>query len=158
MEVTIIRFNRPLLIRTGRCKGDYLYQPVYGFLIPEYCLDDEQDIEGYVGYLACLHDWSNGGTSFTMNYEVENKPLLEDWNGGVHLKSDAWTRRMGKECIKKLELSYVELTIEVDQDTLEENISEDNLIICDFPHFFMESTLKGYSSLCEETPDDELPF
>ena len=64
MEVKIVRFSRPLLIRVSRHNDDYFYQTIYGFWLPDK-VDitdpyDEMRVEQYMGYLAGLHFWSSG--------------------------------------------------------------------------------------------------
>jgi hypothetical protein len=138
MEVTIVRFSRPLLINTAGCNSDFM-QPVYGFLIPEpaYSLDPDK-LHDYVGYLCGMHCYSNGDNYFTISYEERGVPDWVDKKGVVHLKQDAWLRKVQQKCIKKLNLSYSLVIVEMNEEDYDKYLNEENLIVDDDFYYDLE--------------------
>ena len=101
MLVSFVRFSRPLLIRTDQlCDGSYFYQTIYGFAQANEALEDQAiEIENYLGYLAGMHDWSNGGDNFTIIFDQNRIPNWLDQEGNRHIEKDDWMIRKGKQCV-----------------------------------------------------------
>ena len=161
MEVKLVRFSRPLLIRVGGYKDDYLYQTIYGFWLPKNNDPDPVILNQYVGYLCGLHNWASGGDYFTVSCEMRGVPDWVDKSGHTHTKMDNWMAKIGEKCRKKLGLSYVTLNVDVDEDDfLNKCINEDDLVVNEEFYYDIERYLK------EKTPSpksallvyDELPF
>ena len=155
MEVTIVRFNRPLLIRMDNGKRDPFFQTVYGFVINEDDVRvDHQRVDDYVGYLAGMHEFSNGSDWFSISYEFRGLPDWIDKKGKVHPKQDAWMKKVFQKSIQKLNLSYTLLHWDMDMDEYYDYLNEQNLIVDDI--FFYD--LVRYQPYYEAVPDDGLPF
>ncbi len=155
MEVTVVRLSRPLLLSDK--KGDeQLYKTIYGFVVKEKCDMTPDCIQDYVGYLAGLHCISNGDNFFTINYEFRGLPDWADKNGKVHIKQDGWLRSIQDKCIKKLNLTYDILSMDIEEDHLNSIINEDHLIVDE--SFYHD--IKGYLPEKEEPllENDDLPF
>ena len=157
MEVTVVRLNRPLLLTTDRNGEEHYYQTIYGSVVKERrCLLDPNCIKDYVGYLAGLHCISNGDNYFTISYELRGVPDWVDKEGNVHIKQDAWIRAMQEKCMKKLNLTYDILTLDIEEDDLNSVINEDNLIVDETFYYDMRWFLPE-----KEQPlwdEDDLPF
>lgn len=125
MERTIIRLSRPLLINTD----DNFYQTVFGFAYNG-SLDNEiiKDIDCYVGYLAGLSDWSNGGTMFSVANPISGYPFWIDKQGEIHNQIDAWMKGIFSRCRKKLNLTYDIIKLEIEEGYLDNCLNEDRLI------------------------------
>ena len=159
MEVSIVRLNRPLLIRMGR---DF-YQTVYGFLTKEEIPKEQlPKLDDYVGYLAALNEVSNGGDCFTVACEESGSvpiPFWVDKKGNVHTKQDAWMTRIIRKCRKKINLSYTIIHWDMDEDEYYDYVNEQNLIVDETFFYDLERYQpKGKGPLFEEVSDDELPF
>lgn len=157
MEVTIIRFNRPLLIKMEWQKTHY-YQTVYGFAVSKPISEIKSScVEQYVGYLAGLHDLSNGGNLFSISCELRGLPDWVDKNGTVHPKQDAWLDKIKKKCIKKLNLTYTLIPLEIDETDLNNYINEEHLIVDEVFYYDLERYLSEKEQSLMQT-QNELPF
>lgn len=135
MERTIIRLSRPLLINTD----DNFYQTVYGFVLKNN-LDREltKEIDLYVGYLAGLNDWSNGGTMFSVANPISGYPFWIDKQGEIHNQIDAWMKGIFSRCRKKLNLTYDIIRLEIDEGYLDNCLNEDRLIVDETFYYDLE--------------------
>lgn len=130
MEVKLVRFSRPLLLRVDNYKNDYLYKTIYGFWLPEDMDFDPVKIDHYVGYLCGLHDWSSGGDFFAVNSEWNGVYEWVDKRGYTHVSNDNWRQKIGEKCRKKLNLTYDIITVDVDGTSFfNECINEENFIV-----------------------------
>ena len=160
MEAKIVRFSRPLLIRTCTYKDDYLYQTIYGFWLPEKIdLTDPTDkmrMEQYMGYLCGLHCWSSGDDYFTIK-----DGRWVDEIGQVHTKQDEWITAIEIKCLLKLGITYDVVTVDVDEDEFRYCIlNEDMLVVNEEFYYDIERDLI-YDTPCGEmggSEDDDLPF
>ena len=112
MEVSFIKFSRPLLIQC--CETEY--QTIYGFVVNQH-LDEGvlSDIHGYCGYLSALHELSNGSSLFSVDAE-NGLPYWIDKKGEMHQKVDSWMEKIYNKCRKKLNLTYSITTLDVDEE------------------------------------------
>lgn len=135
METTIIRLSRPLLLRAD----DNFYQTVYGFGYKG-CLDNEnlKAIDDYVGYLAGLNVYANGGNMFTVSNNKDELPYWIDKQGDTHMKKDEWMKGIFKKCRKKLNLSYDIIRLEMDEDFLNSCLNEYELIVDETLYYDLE--------------------
>lgn len=157
MKVTAVRFSRPLLLQTNGNRDEPFYKTIFGFVVKEKRIYIDPDyIKDYVGYLAGLHCISNGDNYFTISSELRGLPDWADKTGQVHIKQDAWLRSVQEKCIKKLNLTYDILTIDLEEDDLNTFINEDNLIVDETFYF----DVKKYLSEKEDPlwENDDLPF
>lgn len=145
MGVTFIRFNRPLLLVTSTffqdSPEDNFYQPVYGFVVPAHMENFYHYIDKYVGYLAALHEVANGSRDFTISNERRGLPDWKDKNGRIHIKDDDWTAKIREKAVKKLNLDYDIITLNVDEDYYYDSINEANLIVDDRLYYDLEMYL-----------------
>ena len=167
MEVKIVRFSRPLLIRVNRYKDDYFYQTIYGFQLPDRVdLTDpiaKMRMEQYMGYLAGLHFWSSGFGPEDGFFTILGGRWVDE-TGGAHTKQDEWMTAMEIKCLLKLGLTYDVVTVDVDEDEFKHYVlNEDLLVVNEEFYYDIEKDLiydtpceKG--PLCTEDSDDELPF
>ena len=160
MEVSIVRLNRPLLIRMDKCSADPFFQTVYGFVINEDDVRvDHQRVDDYVGYLAGMHEFSNGSDWFSISYEFRGLPDWIDKKGKVHPKQDAWMKKVFMKSIQKLNLSYTLIHWYMDMDEYYDYLNEQNLIVDDTFFYDLEKyQQKGKTPFYEVVPDDGLPF
>ena len=162
MEVKIVRFSRPLLIRVCDYKNDYMYQTIYGFKLPE-SIDltdpiDTMRMEQYMGYLAGLHFWSSGlGTE--EGFLTMKDGRWVDENGEAHTKQDEWMTAMEIKCLLKLGLTYEVVTVDIDEDELNSIFNEERLVVNEEFYYDIEKDLI-YDTPCGEgaDSDDGLPF
>lgn len=108
---------------------DY-YHAVYGFVIKGKIDNQYDNLDCYVGYLASLHDVSNGGNYFSITFEKRGMPDWVDGRGHIHTVRDAWTDRIGRKCIRKLNLTYSLITLDLedaDEDYIN-TVVDDGLI------------------------------
>ena len=113
-------------------------------------------VKDYVGYLAGLHCISNGDNYFTSSYELRGVPDWADNKGTVHIKQDAWNRSIQEKCIKKLNLTYDILNVDIEEDDLNSIINENSLIVDETFYYDMKRFLPE-----KEQPlwdEDDLPF
>ena len=159
MEVSFVRLSRPLLLATDNYKEGFLYKTIYGFVIKESMKPVEPGLlDDYVGYLAGIHDYSNGGTDFTISYELRGVPDWADKKGNIHITQDAWTRRIQKKCIKKLNLTYDIINVDIEEEELS-NILYDGLIVDEGFYYYLErQQSQEREPFYEEIADDGLPF
>ena len=148
--VKTVRFSRPLLLVSSMYQNKNYYQTIYGFVIPEHLdLDDtgnQEKLEQYVGYLCSHSCWANGDNFFTFTTEERGIPdFVEKRTGKVHQKMDPWLIRMGKKCMKKLNLSYDIITGDIDEEDYSIYVNDFMFIVDNW--FFFEL----------EEPDDETP-
>lgn len=164
MEVKIVRFSRPLLIRVDKNKDDYLYQTIYGFWLPKQ-LDhtdpyDEMRMEQYIGYLAGLHFWSSGLGPEDGFFTIKDGRWV-DSEGGVHTKQDEWMTAMESKCLLKLGLNYDVVTVDVDEDEFRYTILNDDLLVVNEEFYYDIEKDLIYDTPCgegSEPEDDGLPF
>ena len=167
MEVKIVRFSRPLLIRVHRHNDDYYYQTIYGFWLPDK-VDitdpyDQMRLEQYMGYLAGLHFWSSGLGPEDGFFTIKDVRWVDE-NGEAHTKQDEWLTAMEIKCLLKLGLTYDVVTVEVDEDEFRSYVlNEDYLVVNEEFYNDIEKD-PIYDTPCETRPlctadsDDELPF
>ena len=149
MEATAVKFNRPLFIERAK---DY-FQTIYGIVVNgELSTINPDYLNDYVGYLAGMHCLSNGDNYFTISYEQRGVPDWADRNGKIHIKQDNWIRNIQKKCIQKLNLTYEIISLDIEEDELDNYLNEDNLILNDN---FLNELDNQQGSLGE---DDGLPF
>ena len=161
MEVKVVRFSRPILIRVCKFKDDYLYQTVYGFMLPEDSdLDDpiiQMRIEQYSGYLAGLHCWSSGDELFKMGKDYS----WIDETDTSHYRQDEWMILMELKCLEKLGLTYDVVTVEVDEEELNHYlVNEENMVVSEEFYYDLQRYKKD-DAPCEEVASseyDDLPF
>ena len=172
MEVKVVRFSRPLLIRTSWYNEDYQYQTIYGFWLPEHV--EPQDpigqmrMEQYIGYLCGLHCWSSGDGFFTIK-----DGRWTDETGTPHTKQDEWMTQMELKCMDKLGLTYEIVTVEVDEDEFRYYVLNEELLVVNEDFYYdierdliYDTPCGGGGSSEDETPgtcedplwDDGLPF
>ena len=167
MEVEIVRFSRPLLIRVCDYKNDYYYQTIYGFWFPDKGGQrdpiDVERLDSYIGYLAGLHIWSSGFGTEEGFFTIQGGRWVDE-TGEAHTKQDEWMTAMKIKCLLKLGLTYEIVTVDVDEDEFRHSvINEDLLVVNEEFYYDIEKDLiydtpceKG--PLCTEDSDDELPF
>lgn len=127
MKVSVVRFSRPILIMTDPSK----YETIYGFVV-DGPLEGERVydvIRGYVGYLCGLADYASGGSEFSICFFLNGLPNWVDDRGVMHLMADNWMDEIGSKCMKKLNLTYAIVQMEIDEDTYDECVDEEGLII-----------------------------
>lgn len=127
MEMTIVRFSRPLLLLADENE----YETIYGFI-----LDGDVDvkkikhqIDNYVNYLSGMHFWANGGDVFEVSYERSG--YIPDWidkEGFLHTIQEEWAKKIGRECVEKLHLTYCAFTADLDEDYCAKYL-DDGLIV-----------------------------
>ena len=151
MEVKVVRFSRPLLIRTSWYNDDYQYQTIYGFWLPEHVEPqdpiDKMRMEQYFGYLCGLHCWSSGDGFFTIK-----DGRWTDETGTPHTKQDEWMTQMEFKCMDKLGLTYEIVTVEVDEDEFRYYVLNEELLVVNEDFYY------DIESQEEDDQDDELPF
>lgn len=103
MKTTFVKLSRPLLIRDEMDGNRCVYKTCYGFEISHRYRKSNDAIRSYIGYLACLADWSNGG-----NYD--------------------WVHKTGEQCIKKFNLTFSVKTIFLSRELYEKSV-ENGVII-----------------------------
>ena len=151
MEAIAVKFNRPLLVERAK---DY-FQTIYGIVVNgELSTINPDYLNDYVGYLAGMHCLSNGDNYFTISYEQRGVPDWADRNGNIHIKQDRWMRTTQKKCIKKLNLTYEIISLDLEEDELDNYLNEDNLILND--NFLYE--LDNHNCQGSLVEDDGLPF
>lgn len=127
MEMTVVRFSRPLLLLADENE----YETIYGFILDKN-VDVEKikhQIDNYVSYLAGMHYWANGGDVFDVSYKRNAYiPNLVDKAGFIHSIQEEWAKEIGKECMKKLHLTYNVFTADLDEDYCVKYL-DDGLII-----------------------------
>ena len=161
MEVKIVRFSRPLLIRVDRYKDDYYYQTIYGFQLPDRVdLTDpiaKMMMEQYMGYLAGLHFWSSGFGPEDGFFTIQGGRWVDE-NGEAHTKQDEWMTAMEIKCLLKLGLTYDVVTVDVDEDELNSIFNEERLVVNEEFYYDMQRYLEAPGT--KEAPlwDDDLPF
>ena len=172
MEVKVVRFSRPLLIRTSWYQENYQYQTIYGFWLPEHV--EPQDpvgqmrMEQYIGYLCGLHCWSSGDGFFTIK-----DGRWTDETGISHTKQDEWMTQMELKCMDKLGLTYEIVTVEVDEDEFRYYVLNEELLVVNEDFYYdierdliYDTPCGGGGSSEDETPgtcedplwEDGLPF
>ena len=163
MEVKVVRFSRPLLIRTSWYQENYQYQTIYGFWLPDSVdLTDPTDkmrMEQYMGYLAGLHFWSSGFGPEDGFFTIQGGRWVDE-TGEAHTKQDEWMTAMESKCLLKLGLTYEIVTVEVDEDEFRYSvINEDLLVVNEEFYYDIEKDLI-YDTPCEKgsNSDDGLPF
>lgn len=164
MEVKIVRFSRPLLIRVDRYCDDYMYQTIYGFWLPERVNlsdpTDEMRMEQYVGYLAGLHFWSSDLGPEDGFFTIKDGRWVDE-EGGVHTKQDEWMTAMEIKCLLKLGLTYDVVTVDVDEDEFRYCILNDDLLVVNEEFYYDIEKDQIYDTPCGERSDPEddgLPF
>lgn len=140
MEVTVVRLSRPLLL-SDRNGAVHIFLTVYGFVIKEGSDLNPDCIKDYVGYLAGLHCISNGDNYFTISFEMRGIPDWADKSGKVHIKQDAWIKSIQDKCIKKLNLTYDILSLDIEEDDLNSIINQDHLIVDDDFYYDLKKSL-----------------
>ena len=122
-----MRFSRPLLLLADENE----YETIYGFILDKN-VDVEKikhQIDNYVSYLAGMHYWANGGDVFEVSYKRNAYiPNLVDKAGFIHTIQEEWAKEIGKECMKKLHLTYNVFTADLDEDYCVKYL-DDGLII-----------------------------
>lgn len=160
MEVTIIRLSRPLLLANDKYKDDYTYQTIYGFIIRQPIQDVNLNrVEEYVGYLAGLHRVFSGSDDFTITWEARGVPDWKDKKGHTHLKYDDWMEKIFKKSIKKLDLSYTIIPLNLDEEAIILYTNQDMLITDESFYWSLEGVSAEESE--SEKPlwdEDDLPF
>ena len=125
--MTVVRFSRPLLLQADENQ----YETLYGFIL-DGNVDSERikhQIDNYVSYLAGMHYWANGGDVFEVSYERSG--YVPDWidkEGFQHTIQEEWAKTIGRECMKKLHLTYYVFTADLDEDYCAKYL-DDGLII-----------------------------
>lgn len=125
--MTVIRFSRPLLLLADENQ----YETIYGFV-----LDGNVDVESikhqidnYVSYLAGMHYWANSGDMFDVSYKRSG--YIPDWidkDGLLHTIQEEWAKKIGRECMAKLHLTYCVFTADLDEEYCAKHL-DDGLII-----------------------------
>lgn len=164
MEAKIVRFSRPLLIRTCTYKDDYLYQTIYGFWLPERIdLTDPTDkmrMEQYIGYLAGLHYWSSGLGTEDGFFTIKDGRWVDE-TGVTHTKQDEWLTAMEIKCLLKMGITYEVVTVDVDEDELRYCILNEELMVVSEEFYWDIERDLIYDTPCGEmggSEDDGLPF
>lgn len=127
MEMTVIIFSRPLLLLADENQ----YETIYGFVIDKN-VDSERikhQIDNYVSYLAGMHYWANGGDVFDVSYKRSG--YIPDWidkDGFLHTIQEEWAKKIGRDCMKKLHLTYCVFAADLDEDYCAKYL-DDGLII-----------------------------
>ena len=164
MEVKVVRFSRPLLIRTSWYNEDYQYQTIYGFWLPEHV--EPQDpigqmrMEQYMGYLAGLHFWSSGFGPEDGFFTIKDGRWVDE-NGEAHTKQDEWMTAMEIKCLLKLGLTYDVVTVDVDEDEFNYYVLNEDLLVVNEEFYYDIERDLIYDTPCEKGPsseEDELPF
>ena len=158
MEITIIRLSRPLLLATGRYMGEYTYQTIYGFIIKRPIQDVKLNtVDDYTGYLAAMHLFFNGsGKDFTISWEARGVPDWVDKKGTIHQKYDAWMRKISKKSIKKLDLTYSIIPMNLDEKAYYQYVNQDMLITDEYFYWDIEDYQPEQGEPLLD--DDDLPF
>ena len=175
MEVKVVRFSRPLLIRTSWYNDDYQYQTIYGFKLPESIdLTDSIDtmrMEQYMGYLAGLHFWSSGMTTEDGYFAIQEGRWVDE-SGEAHTKQDEWMTAMEIKCLLKLGLTYDVVSVEVDEEEFRYYVLNKELLVVNEDFYYDIERNLIYDTPCgdgdssEDDPPvtsedplwDELPF
>lgn len=127
MEMTVVRFSRPLLLQADENE----YETIYGFMLDKN-VDVEKikhQIDNYVSYLAGMHYWANGGDVFDVSYK--RNAYIPDWvdkAGFIHSIQEEWAKEIGKECMAKLHLTYCVFTADLDEEYCAQYL-DDGIII-----------------------------
>ena len=153
MEVKIVRFSRPLLIRTSWYMDDYQYQTIYGFWLPEHVEPKDpigqMRLEQYIGYLCGLHCWSSGDGFFTIK-----DGRWTDETGISHTKQERadnedYRYRSRKKYMKcGIELQILESFIRDDKCCEYKNISKYTILIIAFEEEVKEVIRRSHISCC----------
>ena len=120
MEKYLVKLNRPLLVKTD--EDEPIYYNIYGILTDR-MKDKEQNKElkhnlrRYIGYLAAMHEWTDGADDFSVVYDEEDIPQWQDKNGVVHKKYDDWSASLGTNAMKKLGLGYEIYALDLEDDS-----------------------------------------
>ena len=163
MEVRVVRFSRPLLIRVCDFKNDYMYQTIYGFMLPESTdLTDPIDtmrMEQYMGYLAGLHIWSSGFGTEDGFFTIQGGRWIDEI-GEAHTKQDEWMTDMEIKCLLKLGLTYDVVTVDVDEDEFRYSVINEDLLVVNEEFYYDIEKDPIYDTPCGEGADseDDLPF
>lgn len=164
MEVKVVRFSKPILVRNCRYKDDYYYQTVYGFQLPEKVdLTDpinKMRMEQYIGYLAGLHYWSSGLETEDGFFTIKDGRWVDE-TGEAHTKQDEWMTAMEIKCLLKLGLTYDVVTLDVDEDEFRYYVVNDDMLVIDEEFYYHIEQDPIYDTPCEKGPsfeEDELPF
>lgn len=146
---------------------DYYYQTIYGFQLPE-SLDltdptDKMRMEQYMGYLTGLHLWSSGMSTEDGFFTIKDGRWVDE-TGESHTINDEWMREMETKCLLKLGLTYDVVTLDVDEDELNEmryHILNEKLLMVNEQFYYDIEQDWIYDTPCEKWPsfeEDELPF
>lgn len=142
MEVKLVRFSRPLLLRVDNYKDDYLYQTIFGFWLPDDMDFTPVILKQYVNYLCGIHDWSSGGNFFSVNNEWSGFFEWVDKRGFTHVSNDKWRKDVGEKCRRKLNLTYNVIKVEVDEDYfLNQCLNEEKMIVNEEFYYDLERFL-----------------
>ncbi len=164
MEVKVVRFSKPILVRTCNYKDDYYYQTVYGFQLPEKVdLNDPTDkmrMEQYIGYLAGLHYWSSGLETEDGFFTIKDGRWVDE-TGEAHINQDEWMTEMEIKCLLKLGLTYDVVTLDVDEDEFRYYVVNDDMLVIDEEFYYHIEQDPIYDTPCQKGPsfeEDDLPF
>ena len=164
MEVEIVRFSRPLLIRVCDYKDDYYYQTIYGFQVPDRVdLADpiaKMRMEQYMGYLAGLHFWSSGFGPDDGFFTIQGWTWVDE-AGEAHTKQDEWMTAMEIKCLLKLGLTYDVVTVDVDEDEFKYYVVNEDLLVINEEFYYDIEKDPIYDTPCQKGPsfeEDDLPF
>ena len=159
-NVTIVKLSRPLLLVTGQYQDGYLYQTVYGCVVPSSLGDMAYyKVHDYVGYLAGLHCWANGYKLFNINFEIRGVPDWVDKKGKVHMRQDSWMERIGEKCMEKIGLSYELIIGSIDDETYSKYVNNCDLVINEELFYELEGPIEEEASGTSEAPFwEEIPF
>ena len=124
MRVKFVRFSRPLFMRAGNEKNNYY--TAYGFRL----IEGEEDsplLDYYVGYVAAISDWSNGGDLF----EAPAGPMgdLIDRSGEPIPLSSPWAKNIFNQCKEKFKLKYTIQEAEISGEDFKTFFNLDNVLI-----------------------------
>ena len=163
MEVKIVRFSRPLLIRVDKYNDDYYYQTIYGFQVPDRVdLTDpiaKMRMEQYMGYLAGLHFWSSGSGPEDGFFTIQGGRWVDE-AGEAHTRQDEWMTAMEIKCLLKLGLTYDVVTVDVDEDEFNYYVLNEDLLVVNEEFYYDIERDLIYDTPCGEgsSEDDGLPF
>lgn len=114
MKTYVIKLNHPVLVNNSTEETTH-YDTVYGFIYYPQRNDREklflsEGLKTYLGYLAAIHEWSNGATGFSVGEE-------QNWitsSGEKHDTNDFWSYLIGEKCRERMDLRCSIYVLDVD--------------------------------------------
>ena len=156
MNTTFVKLSRPLLVRVEMTGNRYIYKTYYGFEISPEFKKDNDSIRNYVGYLASVSDWSNGGLKdYDIKFDLKCGemvlPIGIDRQG---YRYNDWKKKVEEQSIRKFNLSFSVKTIYITREMYDKSVDNNGFIIS-------EELFDDLNNVRREPiydPHDDLPF